>query len=162
MKKKKLLKLSFSHMDVEGFSKAKFPMNKIPWPIPDNSIEEISCLMRLQYVEAMDRPKVMDEMYRVLVKGGKVHIAVPYWSSPRSVQDYEHKWPPFAEQSFMYFNKAWRDINHPDRKFICDFEPSFSYQADADVASKNDETRSYMIKHYNNAVNDLIVVMTKK
>lgn len=165
MKKKKPFKLNFSHADVPGFSKAKFGLTDFPWPIKDESIEEISCLMQLQYVPGKDRGKVMDEMYRVLVKGGTTRIAVPYWSSKRSVQDYMTESPAIVEDSFLYFNKGWRELNHPDRKLKCDFSfdaSCVSYQLPAEIHGRSDEVRSDMILHNNNTVLDMIVVLTKK
>jgi len=162
MVKQKLLRLNFGIADQVGFSKPIFDMLKLPWPIKAASVEEIHCFMRLHYVTAEMRPSLMDEFYRVLIPGGKCHIAVPYWTSMRSVQDYATQWPPFCEASFMYFNKQWRELNHPDRKLKCDFDFTFGYQADQETAARSDDSRSFYIKHYCNSVLDLSVVLTKK
>lgn len=162
---KKTLKLNFSHNDQEGFTKAKHALTSLPWPVKDNSVDEISCIMRLQYVGGEERDKVMDEMYRVLKPGSKVLIAVPYYSSKRAIQDGHQKWPPFCEESFLYFNKAWREMNHPERKLKCDFKmpeaSDFNYQVTPEVASRNDETRMFFVSHYVNTVNDMLVTLTK-
>lgn len=162
MKKKNLTKLNFSRDDVPGYSRAKFDLQDFPWPIKDDSIEEVMCHMKLQYLDGIARARVMDEFYRILQKGGKVTISVPYWSSVRSIQDYATAWPPLCEASFQYFNKAWRDLNHPDRKLKCDFDFGFSYQVPPDIAGRADDVRTDMIAHYNNTVLDMIVVLTKK
>jgi hypothetical protein len=158
----KPIKLNLGSQDVDDFTKVKFDPLKFPWPLKDGSVEEILSPMCLNYITADKRGLYMDEIYRVLVPEGKAHIWVPYYTSMRAIQDYAATWPPFCESSFLYFNREWRKLNHPDRTLKCNFDFTFGYQADPETASKNDETRTFWIKHYTNAVQDLRVVMTKK
>lgn len=118
--------------------------------------------MQFNYVPQDKRGEYMDEIYRVLIPEGKAHIWAPYWSSMRAVQDYAAQWPPICEATFLYFNREWRKLNHPDRDLKCNFDFTFGYQADPETANKNDETRTFWIKHYINSVNDLQVVMVKR
>ena len=161
-KVEKIVKLNLGVQAVEGFEKVTFDVKKYPWPIKSESVAELAIPMVLNYVAGADRGKFMDEVYRVLVVEGKANVAVPYYTSSRAIQDYETQWPPFCEASFMYFNRAWRSINHPERDLKSNFDFTYGYQADGETAAKNDETRTFWIKHYANAVLDLTVILTKK
>jgi hypothetical protein len=158
----KLSKLNLGIQVFEGFDKVSFDVQKFPWPLKDESVSEFAVPMVLNYTPAAQRGKFMDEMYRVLVPEGKATVIVPYYTSMRSIQDYASQWPPFCEVSFMYFNRAWRKLNHPERDLKCNFDFTYGYQADPETAAKNDETRAFWIKHYANSVMDLTVVLVKK
>lgn len=161
-KEEKLLRLNLGTQDVENFDKVKFNPLTFPWPVKDGSVEELVSPMMMNYIPAKWRQKYVEEMYRVLVPGGKALIWVPYYTSMRASQDYMEEWPPYCEASFMYFNKEWMKVNHPERNIQCDFDLSFSYQAEPETSTKADEMRSFMVKHYVNAVRDLQVTLTKK
>jgi hypothetical protein len=158
----KLIKLNLGQLKQEGFEQANFKLTQFPWPIGSGIVSEISIPMVLNYVPGALRGKFMDEVYRTLAPEGKAIVSVPYWSSMRSIQDYACEWPPFCEASFMYFNRDWRKLNHPDRDLKCNFDFTYGYQADTETASKNEETRAFYVKHYTNSVLDLTVVLTKK
>ncbi len=159
---KKLLKVNLGFQEVEGFDKIKFDPMKFPWPLRDESVEELVSPMQFNYVPQEKRGAYMDEVYRVLVDEGKAHVWVPYYTSMRACQDYAAQWPPFCEASFLYFNREWRKVNHPDRTLKCNFDFTFGYQAEPETANKNEETRTFWIKHYSNAVMDLRAVLVKK
>lgn len=157
-----LLKLNLGFQEVEGFTKIDFDPLKFPWPLKNESVEELVSPMQMNYIKADRRLPYVEEIYRVLISGGKAHVWVPYYTSMRAVQDYAAEWPPFCEASFCYFNKDWVKLNHPDRVLKCDFDFTYGYQADPETANKNDETRNFWIKHYTNSVLDLRVVLVKK
>jgi len=157
-----LFRLNLGTQVVEGFNKIGFDPLKFPWPAKDASVEELIAPMTLNYIASELRGPYMDEIYRVLVPEGKAHVWVPYYTSMRAIQDYAAQWPPFCEASFMYFNREWRKLNHPERSLKCNFDFTFGYQAEPETANKNEETRAFWIKHYANAVQDLRVVLVKK
>ena len=100
----------------------------------------------------------MDELYRVLAPGGKATVITPYYTSVRATQDFTHEWPPISPQSFLYFNKKWREDNklthgHYDMK--CDFDFTYGYSINADVGLRNDEARAFAVANYLNSVDDL-------
>ena len=158
----KVVKLNLGVQAIEGFEKVSFDVKKFPWPLKSESVTELVIPMVLNYIPGEDRGKFMDEVYRVLVTEGSAQVAVPYYTSMRAIQDYAGQWPPFCEASFMYFNRAWRAVNHPERDLKCNFDFTYGYQADQETASKNDEVRAFWIKHYINVVLDLTVMLTKK
>jgi ubiquinone/menaquinone biosynthesis C-methylase UbiE len=134
---------------------------RFPWPYQDASVEELTCAHKLEYVPGGKRVRFMEEAYRVLILGGKMNLIGCYWSSPRSIQDPDLQWPPLCEQSFLYFNKGWRAQNKLP-EIGCDFDFTYGYQVDPETAGRNTESQAFWIKHYNNTVNDVQIVLTKR
>jgi SAM-dependent methyltransferase len=153
----------FLGVDLYADTDYRINLMEFPWPIADGVVDELYCSHFFEHVAGPDRIPFMDECWRILVPNGKMTIICPYWSSPRAIQDPTHKWPPIAEQSFLYFNKDWRTqnrLNHYLGK--CDFDFGFGYLADIETGSKNQETQQFYIKHYLQAVNDLQVNLVAK
>lgn len=173
MKKPKLLKLDlgcganckdgFEGVDLYNGAKHHLDLRKFPWKWKSGSVEEIHCSHFLEHVPGPERIPFMDEVWRILIPGGKATFIVPYWSSPRAVQDPTHAWPPLTEQSFLYFNKGWREQNKLEHYLgKCDFDFTYGYLAEQDTANRAQEAQMFRIKHYLSAVNDLQVVLTKR
>jgi predicted SAM-dependent methyltransferase len=135
-------------------------LEEYPWPIASDSAEDIICN---HYVEhTSDLIKFMDEIYRILKPGGKVKFVAPYYTSMRCWQDPTHK-RAISEATFLYYNKQWRDVNKLDHYNIkSDFDYTYGYDMAAEWAAKHDEARSFAIRHYNNVVNDIHVVLTSR
>src|SRR3989304_3239050 len=68
-----------------------------PWPWANDSVSEVHCSHTLEHFERRERVHVMNELYRVLIPGGKATIIVPHWASNRSYGDMTHCWPPVSE-----------------------------------------------------------------
>lgn len=175
--KKSLLKLDLGCGDNkrEGFKGVDFVKTKstdyvhdlfsFPWPFKENSVEEVHCSHFFEHVPAHLRPKFMDEIYRILAPGGKVTIITPYFNSVRATQDFTHEWPPISPNSFLYFNKKWREDNkltHGHYAMKCDFDFTYGYSVNAAWVSKNEEARAFALSHYNGVVDDLHTTMTTK
>lgn len=131
------------------------------WPFKDNSVAEVFSHYYLQRVPGKERGKFMDELYRVLVPGGKATVIVPYYTSMRAIMDYRYEWPPVSEMSFLYFNKGWREsqkIAEPG----CDFDFSYGYFDPPETSTRSADVQAERRKSYWNAVNDLQVVMVKR
>lgn len=142
-----------------------YDLLKMPWPWADNSVAEAHCSHFFEHLPALQRPAFMDELYRVLVVGGSATIVVPYYNSMRAIQDYSHQWPPVAESSFLYFNKGWREANrltHGVYDLKSDFDFTYGYVFNPQWASRAEETRTFAVAHYTNAVMDLQVNLTKR
>ena len=138
-------------------------LRKTPWPFPDSSVGETICSHFLEHLTGLERMAFMEELWRVLVPGGIAVFITPYYSSMRAIQDPTHQWPPVAETSYLYYNKAWREGNKLDHYPIhCDFDFSYGYILAPDIASRAQEFRDFAIKSYINAVSDLQVTMTKR
>jgi predicted SAM-dependent methyltransferase len=70
--------------------------------LDDNSIDEIYSFHFLEHVNNL--PFLMQEIYRVLKKGGKNIGTVPHFANPYFYSDYTHK-NYFGLYSFNYFSK---------------------------------------------------------
>jgi len=166
VKKNKLIKLDISFGELPDGHQFIRPKNfdplKYPWGLKNESVEEAFSGFLLNRIPGEQRGRFMDELWRVLIPSGKVTIIVPYWTSPRSIQDPSSAWPPIVEQSFLYFNKGWRESQKIYNTFRCDFDFTYGHSMDQETLSRNDETRPFWIKHYINSVTDLHVTLTKR
>lgn len=151
---KKLVTLEFGFKDI-------VKMSAFPWEWEDASIDEIKLVDIFSFIKAKDRPIFMDELYRILVVGGKASIIVPYYSTALAFSDYAAEWPPICEQSFLYFNKAWRKANELNRPVKADFDFTYGYVLAPEVATRAQEVQSNQVKNYWNTVQRLQVNMIK-
>ena len=137
---------------------------KFPWPWKNESVSDVYAAHFFEHVPKELRPKFMDEVWRILVPGGKAVFITPYWSSMRAIQDPTHEWPPICETSFLYFNRNWVNLNglsHAHR-YNCDFDFVYGHGVSPNFMQKNDETRQFASAHYVNAVDDGMVTLTKR
>ena len=67
-----------------------------------------------------------------------------------------------CEQSFLYFNKGWREVNKLELGIECDFDFTYGYSVEPDTSTRNEETKSYNSKYFNNVVQGLQVLLTKR
>jgi predicted SAM-dependent methyltransferase len=131
---------------------------KFPWPFKDNSVEEVHISHFFEHIPAKTRPKFMDELYRVLAPEGKVTIITPYYNSVRATQDFTHEWPPISPNSFLYFNRKWREDNkltHGFYEMTCSFDFTYGYALQGVWGSKSEEARAFAVTHYNEVISDL-------
>src|SRR5260221_11233482 len=56
-----------------------YDLEKFPWPIPDNSVDEATCSHYIEHTK--DIIKFMDEVHRILKQAGKILIRAPYYNS---------------------------------------------------------------------------------
>jgi hypothetical protein len=156
------LDLSLTDKPMESFVRPLgFRSTVYPWTLDDESVAEAHSAYLLQRIPGPDRIRFMEELWRVLVLEGKATMLVPYWSSPRSIQDPLAAWPPLCEQSFLYFNKSFREANQIP-PMACDFDFVYGYTLDPETQARGDDVRPFWIKHYANTVLDLQVVLTKR
>jgi hypothetical protein len=140
-------------------------LNVHPWPCDSETVDGIQCSHFFEHLSGFQRPNFMDECYRLLKVGSQLTIIVPDADSHRAIQDFTHAWPPVCAESFLYFNKQWRDQNkltHGWYSMKCNFDFGYGFALDSDIAVKNQELQQFAIKHYRNHSTDLIVTLTKK
>lgn len=128
----------------------------------DKSVKEILCTGVFEYVPGKLRGKFMDEVYRILTDDGKAVFNVPYWNTWRGCYDARFEWPPFCEQSFLCYNKSWREANMKGLELVCDFDFTYGYAAEPETAARSEESRAFYIKHYTNCVDALQLTLTKR
>jgi hypothetical protein len=153
---------------------------KFPWDqFKDNSVDEIECSHFVEHIphgDGYNDPffQFFDEIHRILKPAefdpnnpnipikGFAKITCPYYNSMRCWQDPSHN-RAISEASFLYLNKQWRIDNKLDHYPVsCDFDFQYAYNIDGQWAQRNIEAQQFAIKHYTNAVNDIIVTLIKK
>lgn len=70
----------FVNLDVlewDGNTDIVQDLSDIPWPFESGQIEEIVCCEVLEHVGFRVLPEILNEMYRVMDKGGRLHVQVP-------------------------------------------------------------------------------------
>lgn len=137
-----------------------------PWPFDDESVDEARAIHVFEHFDGLERVRFMNELYRILKPGAGCVILVPAPFSHRAIQDFTHKWPPVAAESFFYFNAEWRRQNkltHGDyAKIGCDFDFN-SHGMNAPLWSQRaEEVKQFSMIHYVNALTDLQVLVIKK
>lgn len=135
-----------------------------PWPFADDEVvDEVKCVHFFEHLTGEERMRFMDELHRVLKPGAQAQIIVPDGNSNRAVQDPTHQWPPVVPESFLYFNKQWRDDNGLSHYNIeADFDFSYGFNLAPHWLNKSDEARAFALGHYRNVASDLVVTLTKR
>jgi hypothetical protein len=153
---------------------------KFPWTqFKDNSVDEIEISHFVEHIPHGDGYhdpffQFFDEVYRILKPAefdpanpniptkGFVNIVSPYYSSMRAWQDPTHQ-RAISEASFLYLNKEWRVTNLLDHYPVtCDFDFSYGYVMNPLWQTRNQETQSFAIQNYINAVSDIQVMLIKR
>ena len=75
-------------------------LSKNHWPFKDSSVQ--SCIVFNLLEHLPDTIQMMEELWRVTIPGGVVHIQVPYYNSAGAFQDPTHV-SFFTERTFDYF-----------------------------------------------------------
>lgn len=150
----------------------KHDLSKGPYPFKDESIDGAFSNHFIEHLTGPERIVFFNEMYRILKPGARMRLIHPYYKSSRAVQDPTHKFPPICEESYLYWDKQWREANKLGHYLgNCDFEAVprgtgketkiFYTWQDPAWANKNEETRNFAIRHYWNIVADMIVDLVK-
>ena len=135
---------------------------QFPWPLESDSVEEINCSYFFQRVPKTLRAKFMQELYRVMKFGAKATFITP--CGDLAVQDATYEWPPIVAGSYLYYNRRWREDNklqHGYYDINADFDFSYAHALSPTIADRDNEFKDFAVVHYNNAVKDLHVVLTK-
>jgi SAM-dependent methyltransferase len=132
------------------------------WPWENESAEEIHCSHFVEHLKPPARIHFVNEVFRILIPGGKAQIVVPHWCSNRAYGDLTHEWPPVSEMWFYYLSKAWRAVNAPHNDFYtCDFDFTASYAFRGDLAVRNQEFQQFAMANYKEAAQDIVATLIK-
>ena len=135
-------------------------LEKRPWPLKANSVDEAHASHYIEHTR--DFFGFLDELYRVLKVGAKATLIAPYMLSRRAWQDPTHT-RAICEQSFLYGNKEWREVNKLSHYPVsCDYDFCFGYNMTPEWASKSHEAIQFALKHYWDVANDIVVTLTKR
>lgn len=137
------------------------------WPWDESSVEEAHMSHVLEHFTGVERVRVFNELYRVLIPGGKATIITPHWASNRAYGDFTHQWPPVAEFLYYYISSEWRLVNAPDNDiewnpdgYSCNFAATWGYGLRGDLLVRNQEYQVFALSNYKEACQDLIATVT--
>lgn len=138
------------------------------WPWKDSSVTEAHASHIVEHLKPKQRTHFINELYRVLIPGGKATVITPHWASQRAYGDPTHVWPPISEFWFYYLKKEWRDGNapHTDIKhtklgYDCNFDVIAGYAMRADLMTRNQEYQQFAINNYKEVCLDIVATLTK-
>lgn len=123
-----------------------------------NSIFEIHVS---HYVEHVSNLKAfMEEIYRIMIPGGRITFYAPYYSSIRAMQDYTHK-RFISETTFLYFDKKWLEYNGLGHYSInCNFATlSTKFLFAKKWNTRSNDAKEWARQHFINVVDDIEVVL---
>lgn len=137
------------------------------WPWADNTVSDIHMSHVLEHFTGDERVHIFNEMYRVLVPGGKAYIVTPHWASQRAYGDFTHKWPPVSEFLYYYVWRDWRiqnaphnDIEFNPKGYNCDFSFAGGYSLNPETTAWNVERQQYAQKFYREVCSDTHMTLT--
>jgi hypothetical protein len=128
------------------------------WPWENESVEEAHCSHFIEHLESNDRIHFVNELYRVLIPGGKCTIITPHWASTRAYGDLTHKWPPVCEFWYYYLLSSWRKTNAPHNlDYKCNFSATWGY-----ITLRNLEFQNFALSNYKDVAQDIIATILKE
>lgn len=148
------------------------------WPFADGSVDEARASHFVEHLTPPERVHFVNELHRVLKKGGQCAIIVPHWSSCRAYGDVSHQWPPVTEFWFPYLDAGWRASQAPHLDaasleaagtpagalaYRCDFactQPGYSPLPT--LTGKAPEFVGFAFTHYREAAGDMTATLIKK
>lgn len=139
------------------------------WPWDDASVEEAHSSHFIEHLRSRERVHFVNELYRVLVPGGKCQIIAPHWASCRAYGDMTHQWPPISEFWFFYLSKEWREQNAPHDDianspdgYSCDFDVTWGYSLHQGLMARNIEYQQHALTYWKEAAQDVVATLGKK
>lgn len=136
-----------------------------PWPVDDATVEAVFAAFYFHRLTQDERFTFMNECGRVLKVGGQLMMVMPHGNSMRVAGDPWAQWPPVMENSFFFYNKAWREKEKAEMLPItCDFGDVYGvgWTMDPDMNGRSDEYLANARKHWNNAIMDLHITLTRQ
>jgi predicted SAM-dependent methyltransferase len=153
-------KPGFTGVDIWEGADIVVDLEKFPWPFEDNSVDEIFCSHYIEHTP--DLISFANELFRILKVGAKAEIIAPYYSSIRAWQDPTHL-RAISENTFLYFNKGWREINKLDHyPIVSDFDFESTFFITPEWRDKKKDELNFAIKHYINVIRDIRSILTKR
>lgn len=154
----------FRGVDIKPFPGVDdvFDLRK-PWPWGDETVGEANASHFIEHLDQAERCHFFNELWRVLIPGGKCFLATPHWASNRAYGDPTHKWPPVSEMAWYYLNKEWRtkEAPHTNDMLSCDFDFTAGYALRGDLAVRNQEYQQFAIANYKEVCTDMLCTLTK-
>lgn len=165
-------------------AKHKWDLFKFPWPVVDQSVDELHASHLLEHIPARevevidlrdpdvgeDRIKFvgqdmlfafMDECYRILKTDAWMTAIVPSGRSNRAFWDPTHR-RFFMQETFLYFARDWRKINKLDHyRVSCNFACEIGHTLPQEETLRSAEAQSQRFHTCWNVTVDWIAKMKK-
>jgi hypothetical protein len=105
----------------------------------------------------------MEEVYRIMKLGAKLHVICPHYNTGMAWQDPTHR-RAITEQTFHYFDKGWRERSNLNHYPIhTNLEVKFEgYDLYPDVMNKSTEEKLFSSRHLSNFIAHVKFTLTKK
>jgi ubiquinone/menaquinone biosynthesis C-methylase UbiE len=115
-------------------------LTKFPWPFPDETFDKVYMLNIIEHLP--DTISIMEEVHRLVKKGGTVHIEVVYWNHMHSISDPQHvrffneiTWEFFTGKRKGYYTKAQFHLESFDYIYDANARRLFRFERLMDVLS---------------------------
>jgi hypothetical protein len=152
----------FAGVDIRDFGQKYVVDLTKRWPWKDESVSEAHTSHFIEHLTGPERIHFVNELWRVLVPGGKCQVVTPHWNSCRAYGDLTHQWPPVSEFWFYYLSAPWRTANAPHNDaYTCHFEATWGYALRGDIVSRNVEFQQFALANYKEVAQDLIATLVK-
>ncbi len=160
-----------------------FDITSGKWPFADDSVAEFHSSHVIEHLTWPQRVLFFNELYRILIPGGKGQLILPHWASMRYYGDPTHQ-SPMSEFAFYYLSRAWRlggvplgapagtapqgaNAPHTDSSFNkggydCNFEVMWGHSLHPLLQTRNQEYQQHALTFWKDAAQDLIANITKR
>lgn len=125
----------------------EWDLNVLPWPWPDNRFTRIEAWAVFEHLK-INLVEAIDECWRILRPGGKLHVKIPHWKHGRAHMPPDHETHGWEYSPFWWFD--------PQTKYGQRYESVTPYKwriADEDWTDDKKRTAFWasMIKRTSNA-----------
>ena len=170
-------KIMEGYVNVDKFNLYNIDINhdleKIPYPFETESVEEIILSHVLEHIGQDPNVfiEILKEFYRICKNQALINIAVPHPRHEAFISDPTHVRPITVLGLSLFdkdLNKKWEKNGAANSPLALIHKVNFkiediNYDIDADILAKfktgeiDKAKLDYMIKHYNNVVNQIII-----
>jgi len=157
----------FAGVDIRDFGQKYVVDLTKRWPWKDGSVSEAHASHFIEHLTGPERIHFVNELWRVLVPGGKCQVITPHWNSCRAYGDLTHQWPPVSEFWFYYLSQEWRATNAPHNEgnggYLPDlnFECTWGFSLHPLLQARNQEYQNHALTFWKEAAQDLMATMVK-
>lgn len=131
-------------------------LNSYPWPLKANSFDMVYMNNIIEHLP--NSIKVMEEIYRILKKGGKVKIVTVYWNHYHSITDPQHisffneySWDFYTGQRKGYYTKSRFKLESME----------LTYDRIARRLFRNEKLLRFLSRYLCNIIDGINVIMVK-
>jgi len=133
------------------------------WPWRNNSVDEAQAIYLVHYLDRPGRIHFTNELHRVLKPGAKCIIHTPHEFAAKAYGDLAAEMPPVTEAWYYFLNADWRAAQgHTIKGYTCDFDIVIGYGMHQAIATRSQEYQQDAMQWHKEAVQELVVTLTKR